>query len=85
MASIRLRFGPRDVRTIDVRDPECPARECFWPSRHLVRSPGAGASGGSRTTDEWECGRREQCGCPPFPRVATAPAYQRVGGVWQER
>lgn len=61
----------------------CPTFACFWLSRHVVRSP-AGASGvGSRSTDEWECGRRDQRGCPEVPTPSDPPAYRQRGGAWE--
>ena len=80
---VRVRFGPGDIKSVDVRDGKCPGLACFWPTRHTVHAA-AGASGcSSRVLNTWECGRREQHGCPPVVREVRL--YRRVHGVWEER
>ena len=86
MAEIRVRFGPRDIRTVDVADERCPQRSCFWATRHTIRS-NAGFSGcSSRTTNYWTCGRREQGGCPQDKdqHFENPPRYQKRNGIWRE-
>lgn len=81
--TIKLRRGARVAR-VDVRDRHCPTLACFWATRHTIRSS-VGASGvGSRTTEEWECGRREQRGCPAHPIVPDPAYYRRRGEIWEE-
>ena len=60
-------------------------RECFWLNQHTVRSA-VGASGcGSQTTDWWECGRRDQTGCPKNRPIAESPYYRKRRGAWEAR
>ena len=85
MTYIKFRFGPRDIKRVDVREPKCPTYGCFYPSRHTSYSA-AGYSGcSSRTTDEWECGTRERQGCPPPDAKCYAQAsdYKKRGGAWE--
>lgn len=80
--NVRLRFAPRDIRNVEVREPKCPSYACFYASRHVIRSP-AGASGcSSRSTQQWECGTRERHGCPPAPVMAVPIVWQKRGAVW---
>ena len=85
---VKVRCVEGGIMAVDVRDADCPLRSCFWVARHAVKSPGAGASvAGSRLTDDFECGRREQRGCPEGSH-APAPArgdYRKRGGVWETR
>jgi hypothetical protein len=85
MSVIRLRVGPKMVVNVDVRASECPTLDCFWATTHTIRSA-AGASGASsRSTDWWECGHREQRGCPEPPRTRRdPPAFRRQRGAWEE-
>lgn len=84
MTLVRLRRAPGKIVSVDVRDSRCPRLGCFWPARHTTYAS-CGASGASaRTTDQWECGRREQRGCPTEPVVADPPNYKRRGGAWEE-
>ena len=85
MSMIRLRFGPRDIRRVDVRAPTCPQLLCFYPSRHTTQSA-AGASGcSSRSTQNWECGTRERQDCPPADHRRFSRNYSKHGGIWEER
>lgn len=80
---IRLRYGG-ETRTVDVRDRDCPRRWCFFPHTHTIRSV-CGASGcSSRSTDWWECGRRDANGCPEDDHIAEEPRYVRRGALWRE-
>jgi len=80
---VRVRTAPGVIRRVDVCCATCPTFGCFWIARHVVRSP-AGASGASsRSTDQYECGRREQRGCPESPVPSNPPGYRRGDGVWR--
>ncbi|MGH8326884.1 MAG: hypothetical protein ACRET2_08995 [Steroidobacteraceae bacterium] len=82
MSEIRVRFGPRDIKKVAVKCPQCPTYGCFWPGRVYIRSPGAGASGcSSQTTDRWSCGRRDQSGCPDEVKVTNG--YRKKNGAWE--
>lgn len=73
---IRLRRG--GILDVDVRDACCPTLTCFWAARHVIRG-----YAGSVITDSWECGWREQRGCPPMVKVAAPPRYRKRRGVWE--
>jgi len=81
--NIRVRLAPGRIVAVDVRDGRCPHLACFWAARHTVRSA-AGASGcSSRTTDDYECGTREQRGCPAQVRQADPPRYKLRASAWE--
>lgn len=82
---VRIRLEPRKILDVDVRDNRCPSLTCFWLSRHIVRSAAGYSGASSRTTDEWECGYRDQRGCPREAVVKQPPAYRRQRGVWLPR
>ncbi|MGH8301852.1 MAG: hypothetical protein ACRET5_10345 [Steroidobacteraceae bacterium] len=75
---VRVRIRPRLIRRVDARCADCPMFGCFWLARHVVRSPV-----GSRSTEQWECGHREQRGCPEVPPPSDPPAYRQHGGAWE--
>lgn len=80
---VRFRMAPRRFVSVDVSDADCPRRECFWINQHTIRSA-VGASGcGSQTTDWWECGRRDQTGCPKDRPIAKSPYYRKRRGAWE--
>ena len=84
MSSVRVRVGPRKVLNVDVRDGACPLRACFWITEHITRSA-AGMSGcSSRHSGVWECGTRDQRGCPPDPEKREIATWRRKGGAWEE-
>ena len=81
--NIRVRLAPGRIVAVDVRDGRCPGLACFWPARHTVRAS-AGASGCSaRTTEEYECGTRDQRGCPQQVRPADPRAYRLRASAWE--
>ena len=86
---LKFRIAPRRFIFVDVRDEQCPLRACFWLGQHTVRSA-VGASGcGSQTTDWWECGRRDQTGCPRSmgaqrdEQFEKPPRHRKRAGAWE--
>ena len=54
-------------KDIDVRDKECPKRDCYWPRQDPgAFSPGAGYSQRDPHQKKitWICGTRDIRGCP---------------------
>lgn len=84
---LRYRIAPGQIKQVSVRcTRECPLLDCFWATTHMIRSPGAGASGcSSRNTDWWVCGYRDQRGCPPEEqrRPSQRPLRKR-NGAWED-
>ena len=82
---IKLRYGYRDLRNVDVRWPYCPMLDCFQPGYHTHYTP-CGASGCSSRTDEnLSCVRRDGRGCPPAERQhdVDPPRYRKQRGIWK--
>jgi uncharacterized protein YcsI (UPF0317 family) len=83
---IKLRYGHRDLRSVDVSRRDCPMLDCFQPG-HYTHHTSAGASGcGSRTDKHLSCVWRDGRGCPlkRKQRIAAPPRYRLRCGVWEE-
>lgn len=84
MANVRVRMGPRDIRSVYTAYPDCPLKRCFWVAEHMVRSS-CGTSGcSSRSSGTFICGSNDQRGCPiPIPDPEEKPRWKRRNGVWE--
>jgi len=79
--SVRIQISPRLVVVVDCRASDCPLLSCFFPSRHTIYT-GGGSNGHS--TNDWECGFRDQTGCPKDKTRSAPPRYRKRGSVWKE-
>jgi hypothetical protein len=84
---VRVRFGYRDIRNVDVSDSGCPLLDCFVPARHTIRSC-VGASGcAAQTTNNFECRTREDHSCPNREQreKSDPPLWRKINGAWERR